>query len=106
MKKTKQLIQRYNAEHSYVVIRDYKLKEDIILKDHNQKGKMTFTFQMKRQMALKGELLLAELDDMYGVTTSLERLLEILWIDYIKSSKQMSEKKMISEFLKLLKENE
>lgn len=103
-KKTHELIQNYQYIHSPLLINDYQAGKEYVIHDERSFKKECVHLRLKKHMALKGELLLAEIDEMFGTSINLEKLIEIVWMDYVEGSMKMSEKKMITEFLKMINE--
>lgn len=67
------------------------------LKDYNSTNLL---ITMKKKDVLKGELLLAEIDETYGFQTSFERVIEALWIEFIKG--YQNNRKLLKSIIKIL----
>ena len=103
-RKTFELIEKYRYREAPLLISDYREGVEYEVREKVLSKAERMTLKFEKRLTLKGELILAELDDIYGVSIKLEKLIEIVWVDYIENSKKISEKRMISEFHKLILE--
>lgn len=58
---------------------------------------------MKKDDVLRGELLLAEIDDLYNYVLSIEETLSIIWVTFIRNYLKESNKKTLNAIINILR---
>lgn len=71
--------------------------------EKNQHKIVNITITMKKCDIKKGELILSEIEELYGYNASFEKLMSAIWIDYIEDYKKGNNKKAYTSIVKLLK---
>lgn len=99
-------------KHAYDVLTKYERKTPVII-FHNavkvyeaspqpQNKSMEIDMQLSKKEIRRGELLLYELDDLYGHHFTVESLIESIWIEFINDRRYTSHKKIINELIEIL----
>lgn len=108
---------KHGMKHAYEVLSRYSYNSPLVIVNHMTNEKHSFhhpvknkmhdiRLQLNKQDARKGELLLYELDELYGHQYNLEHLISSVWIDFIQDRRKSSDKKIINEILDILDELE
>ncbi|WCK56954.1 hypothetical protein PP175_27575 (plasmid) [Aneurinibacillus sp. Ricciae_BoGa-3] len=66
-------------------------------------NKTRYEIDMDKSSIRKGEILLMELDELYGHSLTVEKMLASIWINFIEAYKRGDDKKFSDSILKLLK---
>lgn len=97
------LLRTYKGYDDPILVKSYQ-SDKVTKMAHKEKGnKKLLCFRFKRDLILKGEILLSEIDREYQEWITVERLIEIIWFDYMEQFQQLSKKKMIQEFLSIIR---
>jgi len=103
-KKAYELLSNYDGDCKELIIKDYQSNKEQVITKNEKIGKKVVSFRFKRSLILRGELLLAEIDERYHLAYTVERLVEIIWMDFIRNTDGLSEKKVIQNILSIIKE--
>lgn len=106
-------ITEYNPLNLYCQIQPMLKEEYLIIHDKERyiryetpKPTMTeIVFTMDKTDIEKGQLLLDELEDLYGQVPTLEEMLANLWIHFIEEYKQGNPKHALNEIIEMIKRN-
>lgn len=105
-------ISKYNPLKIYQTINQSYGYEDVLEIHDNQKvykykktkAHMTeVIITIDKKEALKGEMILAEIDELYGQAISLEKMLSNLWIHFIEEYKRGDNVKAFNAIVRMLK---
>jgi hypothetical protein len=105
-------IEKYNPKKIQEQITRSHGYDDILLIHANDKiyeykkreGKQTtITIGIDKKDGRKGQLLLDEMEELYGQAPSLEKLLSILWINFIEDYKAGNNQKALNDIIRMLK---
>lgn len=69
----------------------------------NNESKTSLFITMDKKDAVKGEMILYELDELYGHNLKLEQMMGNLWINFIEEYKRGDNQKALNTIIKMLK---
>lgn len=89
----------YSQDHVLTI----KHNETMIQRKRRESGQTIIYCTMAKKEALKGEMLLAEIDEIYGYHAQLEDMLATLWLNFIEEYKRGDNNKALEAIIKMLK---
>lgn len=107
-------IEKYNPRSVHEAInRSHGYDETLLIHDRNRvysyqkrEGRdRTITFTMDKKLAEKGQLLLEEMEDLYGDNISLEKMIATLWTNFIEEYKMGNNQKGLQMIIKMLRDS-
>lgn len=78
---------------------------DIYIHKKRESNISKIIIPIEKSNVLKGEMLLAEIDELYGHNISFEKMLSNLWINFIETYKKGDNDKALNDIIKMLKKN-
>lgn len=107
-------IEKYNPKKIYEQItRSYGYDDTLLIHAYDKiyeyrkrEGKQTIiTISIEKKDMQKGQLLLDEMEDLYGQAPSLEKLISTLWVNFIEEYKAGNNQKALNDIIRMLRKS-
>jgi hypothetical protein len=97
------IYRKINQSHGYGDVLEIHANDKVYKYKKRKENTTELFITIDKKDALKGEMLLAEIDELYGQAISLETMLSNLWINFIEEYKRGDNVKAFNEIVRMLK---